>query len=196
MERIFWITIKPESAAVDGASSNRLFDEGAIKQNDLIEQNASEGNPLNRSSRRSIFTGEKVEAILRTKERNIQIIFSTFIGNSEAQIFEGTQDWSDDISPNRSDCFATDSEVLVVELCTRPKEERDRHRESFTTAHSATADDAIESRIRGIRVPPGEQAQLFWGEGVTTHRSRHHPDNFSKRPPLVEWRQGSSLIVG
>lgn len=196
MERIFWITIKPEAAAVDGASSNRLFDEGAIQQNDLIEQNASEGNPLNGSSRRSIITGEEVEAILNALERNIQIIFGTFIGDSEAQIFEGTQNWSDDISPNRSDCFATDSEELVLKVCGSPKEEGDCHREGFPAAHGAAADDAIESRIRGIRVPPGEQAQLFWGEGVTTHRRRHHPDNFSKRPPLVEWRQGSSLIVG
>lgn len=58
MERIFWITIKPEAAALNGASSNSLFDEGAIKQNDLIEQNASESNPLNGSSRGSIFSGE------------------------------------------------------------------------------------------------------------------------------------------
>lgn len=186
MERIFWITIKPEAATLNGASSNSLFDEGAIKQNDLIEQNASEGNPLNGSSRGSIFSGEEIEAILHAKERNIQIIFCALIRNSEAQIIEGTHHRSNHISANGSDCFATDSEVLVMELCARPKEERDSHREGFTATHSAAADDAIEGRIRGIGVPPREQAQLFRGEGVTTHRSQHHLDNFSKRTRLVE----------
>lgn len=155
---IFWITVKPESAAPHAAPGDGLFDERARHQCRLIQQDACEGTALNQSGAGLISAAEEEEGVGMAVKANAERVIGPAFSDGHAEFCEVREEFGQKVSANGGNSFPTDTELTAIKIPFGPEEEGEPHRKGLPTAHGAVADNGIKA----VGIPPGKDPGLFW----------------------------------
>ena len=126
MTRRLGVAVKPELRPGNRAARHSLLYEGAGHKSDLIEEDSCQSNALNKGVAGFVPTSEEVVGIRAIADSDDHFILAAALSNLEHTL-KPCGNMYDNITPERFNRAAADSEVLFIKARHAPHDKADSH---------------------------------------------------------------------